>query len=249
MNLFLKKFKKAVFYLEKVKFKVINKFHLYDYAIKRLEKQYNNLLAKTKNEEEKVKIISWYKRSLMLIKKENSREENMNYHFDKDNPEEILYWLNLNKKLHSMGLKRNFIKILVEGLLLVLSISNIFGAFGSIISVLSILGLVKEGISIFINGSCIMLQNYNIDRVEKYIAGPYQKRKEKLARKTLEYAPLTEVTSKVMEKSETLPTPDEMLASLTTDEQRRLFLKLVMQELEYRKRHCEMSKVKTLKKI
>ena len=245
MNLFLKKFKKAVFYLEKAKFKVINKFHLYDYAIKRLEKQYNNLLAKTKNEEEKVKIISWYKRSLMLIKKENSREENMNYHFDKDNPEETLYWLNLNKKLHSMGLKRNFIKILVEGLLLVLSISNIFGAFGSIISVLSILGLVKEGISIFINGSCIMLQNYNIDRVEKYIAGPYQKRKEKLNKKAMEYAPLTQVTSKVIGQSESLPTLDDMLASLTTEQQKKLFLRLVMQELEYRKSNEQKVKVKT----
>ena len=245
MNLFLKKFKKAVFYLEKAKFKVINKFHLYDYAIKRLEKQYNNLLAKTKNEEEKVKIISWYKRSLMLIKKENSRGENMNYHFNKDNPEETLYWLNLNKKLHSMGLKRNFIKILVEGLLLVLSISNIFGAFGSIISVLSILGLVKEGISIFINGSCIMLQNYNIDRVEKYIVGPYQKRKEKLNKKAMEYASLTQVTSKVIEQSESLPTPDEMLASLTTEQQKKLFLRLVMQELEYRKSNEQKVKVKT----
>lgn len=249
MNIYLKEFKKGVFYLEKIKYKVFKKFHIDGFVFKKLEARRDKLLTQAKNEEEKKKIAFWYKRSLMLIKKENSREENMNYHFDKDNPEETLYWLNLNKKLHSMGLKRNFIKILVEGLLLVLSISNIFGAFGSIISVLSILGLVKEGISIFINGSCIMLQNYNIDRVEKYIAGSYQKRKEKLARKTLEYAPLTEVTSKVMEKSETLPTPDEMLASLTTDEQRRLFLKLVMQELEYRKRHCETGKVKTLKKI
>lgn len=245
MNLFLKKFKKAVFNLEKAKFKVVNKFHLYDYAIKRLEKKYNSLLAKTKNEEEKVKITSWYKRSLMLMKKENSRGENMNYHFNKDNPEETLYWLHINKKLHSRGLRRNFIKIPIEILLLILSMSNILGAFGSTISILSILGLIKEGISTFINGSCVMLQNYNIDRVEKYIAGPYQKRKEKLYKKALEYAPLTEVTSKVIEQSDGLPTPDEVLASLTTEQQKQLFLKLVMQELEYRKRNKETSKVKT----
>lgn len=245
MNLFLKKFKKVVFRLEEAKFKVINKFHLADYDIKRLEKQYNNLLAKAKNEEEKVKIISWYKRSLMLIKKENSREKNVNYHLNKDNPGETLYWLNVNKKLHSMGLKQNFIKILVGVLLLILSTSNIFGAFGSVISVLSTLGLIKEGISTFINGSCVMLQNYNIDRVEKYIAGPYQKIKEKLNKKAIEYAPLTEVTSKVIEKSDSLPTPDEMLASLTTEQQKQLFLKLVMQELEYRKRNKETGKVKT----
>lgn len=246
MNLFLRKFKNTVFHLEKAKFKVVNKFHLYDYAIKRLEKKYNSLLAKTKNEEEKVKITSWYKRSLMLMKKEKSRGENMNYHFNKDNPKETLYWLHINKKLHSRGLKRNFIKIPIEILLLILSMSNIFGAFGSVISVLSILGLIKEGVSTFINGSCVMLQNYNIDRVEKYIAGPYQKRKEKLNKKAMEYVPLTEVTSKVIEKSDGLPTPDEMLASLTTEQQKQLFLKLVMQELEYRKRNKETSKVKTI---
>ena len=116
------------------------------------------------------------------------------------------------------------------------------------VNVLSILGLVKESVSMCINGSCIMLQNYNIDRVEKYIAGPFQKRKEKIERKAVEYAPLTEVTSKVIDRSDGLPTPSEILASLTTDEQKELFLKLVMQELEYRKRNEETSKVKILSK-
>lgn len=129
-------------------------------------------------------------------------------------------------------MKHNLIKLLIEILLLVLSI----------------LGLVKESISMCINGSCIMLQNYNIDRVEKYIAGPYQKRKEKIERKAVEYVPLTEVTSKVIDKSDGLPTPSEMLASLTTDEQKELFLKLVRQELKYRKRKEETSKVKILSK-
>lgn len=246
MNLFLKKFKKAVFYLEKVKFKVINKFHLYDYAIKRLEKQYNNLLIKAKSEEEKAKITSWYKRSLMLIKKENSRGENINYHFNKDNPEETLYWLNVNKNIHSKGLKRNFIKLPIQILLLILSMSNVFGAVGNIVRILSILALAKESISTFINGSCVMLQNYNINRVERYIAGPYQKRKEKIAKKSMEYAPLTEVISNVIEQSDSLPTPDEILASLTTEQQKELFLKLVIQELEYRKRNEKSSKVKSI---
>ena len=246
MNLFLKKFKKGVFYLEKAKFKVVNKFHLNDYAVKRLEKQYNNLLIRAKSEEEKAKITSWYKCSLMLIKKENSRGENINYHFNKDNPEETLYWLNVNKNIHSKGLKRNCIKLPIEILLLILSMSNVFGAVGSIVRVLSILSLVKESISTFINGSCVMLQNYNIDRVEKYIAGPYQKRKEKIEKKSMEYVPLTEVTSKVIENSDSLPTPDEMLASLTTEQQKELFLKLFMQELEYRKRNEQKEKVKSL---
>ena len=246
MNIYLKEFKKGVFYLEKIKYKVFKKIHIDGFVFKKLEARRNKLLTQAKNEEEKKKIAFWYKHNLMLIKRENNREENINYHLDKDNPEETLFWLNVNKKIHKRGLKFNFIKLPIY--ILFLFMNNVFGNF-ILVNVLFILGLTKEIISLIINGSCIMLQNYSIDRVEKYIAGPYQKRKEKLARKTLEYAPLTEVTSKVMEKSETLPTPDEMLASLTTDEQRRLFLKLVMQELEYIKRHCEMSKVKTLKKI
>ena len=92
-----------------------------------------------------------------------------------------------------------------------------------------------------------MLQNYNIDRVEKYIAGPYQKIKEKLNKKVIEYAPLTEVTSKVLGKNDRLPNAEEILNSLTTDEQRELFLRLVMQELEYRKKKQNV-KVKILSK-
>ena len=64
----------------------------------------------------------------------------------------------------------------------------------------------------------------------------------------MEYAPLTKVTSEVLGKSDSLPTVDKMLASLTTDEQRALFLKLVRQELEYRKRNKEHGRVKTLSK-
>ena len=246
MNLFLKKFKKLVFCLEKIKFKLTDKFHLNDYAIKRLEKQYKHLFVKAKSEDEKKKINSYYKYRLMLLKKESNRGENINNHFNKYNPVETLYLLNINKNIHTKGLKHNLIKLLIEILLLVLSMNDLFGTFESIVNVLSILGLVKESISMCINGSCIMLQNYNIDRVEKYIAGPYQKRKEKIERKAVEYVPLTEVTSKVIDKSDGLPTPSEMLASLTTDEQKELFLKLVRQELKYRKRKEETSKVKIL---
>lgn len=247
MNIYLKEFKKAVFCLEKIKYKVFNKFHINNFVIKKLDVKRNKLLSHARSEEEKDKIISWYKHSLMLIKKENNREENINYHLDKDNPKETLFWLNVNKKIHNRSLKFNFIKLPIYALLLILSMNNVFGN-SPLINILFILGLTKETISLIVNGSCVMLQNYNIDRVEKYIAGPYQKRKEKLHKNDLEYAPLTKVTSEVLGKSDSLPTVDEMLASLTTDEQRALFLKLVRQELEYRKRNKGQGRVKTLSK-
>ena len=247
MNIYLKEFKKAVFCLEKIKYKVFNKFHINNFVIKKLDVKRNKLLSHARSEEEKDKIISWYKHSLMLIKKENNREENINYHLDNDNPKETLFWLNVNKKIHNRSLKFNFIKLPIYALLLILSMNNVFGNI-PLINILFILGFTKETISLIVNGSCVMLQNYNIDRVEKYIAGPYQKRKEKLYKKDLKYAPLTEVTSKVMDKSNSLPTPEEMFNSLTTDEQRKLFLNLVMQEIEHRKRNRQPDKEKLSQK-
>ena len=245
MNIYLKEFKKVVFGLEKIKYKVFKKFHIDGFVLKKLESSRDKLLVQAKNEEEKKKVAFWYKHNLMLIKRENNREENINYHLDKDNPEETLFWLNVNKKIHKRGLKFNFIKLPIY--ILLLSMNNAVGNI-PLINILFILGLTKETISLIINGSCVMLQNYNIDRVKKYIAGPYKKRKEKIEKKNLEYAPLTEVTSKVMDRSDSLPTPEEMFNSLTTNEQKELFLKLVMQELEYRKRNKETSKVKILSK-
>ncbi len=246
MNLYLKLFKKAVFCIEKMKYKIFNKIHIDDFVIRKLEDRRNKLLSQARSEEDKEKIVFWYKHSLMLIKRENNRAENINYHFNKDNPEETLFWLNVNKKIHNKGLKINFIKLPIYTLLLILSINNVFGNI-TLVNILFILGLIKESIFAFINGSCVMLQNYNIDRVEKYIAGPYQKRKEKLNKKAIKYAPLTEVTSKVLRKNDRLPNAEEMLNSLTTDEQRELFLRLVMQELEYRKKKQNV-KVKILSK-
>ena len=245
MNIYLKEFKKAVFGLEKIKYKVFKRVHVDGLVLKRLDAKRDKLLAQAKNEEEKKKVAFWYKHSLMLIKRENNREENINYHLDKDNPEETLFWLNVNKKIHNRGLKFNFIKLPIY--ILFLSMNNVFGSI-PLINILFILGFTKETISLIINGSCVMLQNYNIDRVKKYIVGPYQKRKEKIEKRAIEYAPLTEVTSKVMDRSDSLPTPEEMFNSLTTNEQKELFLKLVMQELEYRKRNKETSKAKILSK-
>lgn len=94
-----------------MKYKVFNKFHIDDFAIKKLEGKRDKLLAQARSEEEKEKVVFWYKHCLMLIKRENNRAENINYHFNKDNPEETLFWLNVNKKIHNKGLKSNFIKL------------------------------------------------------------------------------------------------------------------------------------------
>ena len=127
MNIYLKEFKKGVFYLEKIKYKVFKKFHIDGFVFKKLEARRDKLLTQAKNEEEKKKIAFWYKHNLMLIKRENNREENINYHLDKDNPEETLFWLNVNKKIHKRGLKFNFIKLPIY--ILFLFMNNVFGNF------------------------------------------------------------------------------------------------------------------------
>ena len=79
MNIYLKEFKKVVFGLEKIKYKVFKKFHIDGFVLKKLESSRDKLLTQAKNEEEKKKVAFWYKHNLMLIKRENNREENINY--------------------------------------------------------------------------------------------------------------------------------------------------------------------------
>ena len=118
-----------------------------------------------------------------------------------NNPEKTLFWLNKNKQIHKRGLKKNFIKIPILISLLIGSSVVGFGSLTTTITVLSIIGLSLETVGTFINTNCILLQNYNIKRVNRYIEGPYKRHKSKLEKKAIEYSGVTSVVSKTIRES------------------------------------------------
>lgn len=229
----MKFFQSKVFQLEAVKFKIQDKFFS-NYNIEKIMKRKMKCkLEKAKTDAERDFIIRDYKQFILDFRKEKYRKENMNYHLDIDNPEKTLFWLNKNKSIHKRGLKKNLIKI---PLLILLLLGSAFfnSEVGTVISVLSITGLSIEAVSTFINANCILLQNYNIQRINNYIEGPYQKRKLKLQRKAIEYSEVTDVVSQTINEGEDIPSIDEVISNIQTKEQAQKLLKLIQKEMNYR---------------
>lgn len=232
----MKFFQSRVFDLEMVKFKVQDRlFSNYDrFVEKSIKKRVNQKLGKVQTEEERILVINESKQTMLELRKEKYRKENMNYHLDIDNPEKTLLWLNKNKDIHKRGLKKNFIKIPILITLLFGSTMSIFGGFNGFVNIISILGLTVESLSTFINTNCILLQNYNIKRVNKYIEGPYQKRKQRLQKRAEEYHEVTSVVSRKVREGEDIPSIEEVLAGIQTSTQAKLLLELVKKEMSYR---------------
>ena len=237
-------FQKLVFGLEKQKFKIADHFpSLYDKIEKSKEKQLNKRLKLAKTEEEKEYLINQYKNELILLRTEKNRKENINYHFDKDYPEKTLYYLNLNKKIHKRGIIKN--GVVISAAIVTSLISNSMP-----IDIIAYIFMAGETISLLKNIPCVMIQNYNIKRVQKYIDGPYQKYKKRLEKKALKYKEVTHIVSNTINESEKLPSVDEIIASLKTKEQCDLFLELVQKEIAEREtieKRLQNSKQKALK--
>ena len=92
-----------------------------------------------------------------------------------------------------------------------------------------------------------MLQKYNINRVQKYIDGPFQKRKKRLAKKAQKYYEATKIVTDTIQASESLPTVDDIANNIQNKKQAKLLLELVRNELNYRNHSSNLVKQKTQK--
>lgn len=177
--------------------------------------------------------------NVLELRKEKHRRENMNYHLDVNNPNKTLFWLNKNKEIHKRSLKKKLIIIPILIALLIGGNLLGFGSLPTIINTLLILMVSLEAVSTIIDTNCILLQNYNIKRVNRYIEGPYKRHKQKLEKKAIEYNEMTNVVSGVVKESEKIPTIDEVLNNIETSKQAKQLLELVQQEMNYRSSKIE----------
>lgn len=243
MNLYKKlgavKFQKIVLKLEKIKFRFIKKYipNSVKYYDKYIDFKTRRLLRKTKTIEEKKIITKKNKIAKMSIRKELNTEKNRNYHIDNNKPTEIINLLKWNKKVHEQGLIKDaiLIPVFITGTAL-----NIPGALPL---------LIFELVSAGINFECINIQNYNICRFK--IIEPYLKRREerKIKREMEDYGEAIEVIHKTVDKSESLPTIDEIVDGITNVEQLKQMKALLQVKLEERqKENNNKNPVKTLQK-
>jgi len=232
----MKVFQTKVFQLENIKFKIADKIfpNYYKHAEKRIKNNLKHELKNAKTEEEKELLIEMARSNVLELRKEKHRRENMNYHLDVNNPNKTLFWLNKNKEIHKRSLKKNLIIIPILIALLIGGNLLGFGSLPTIINTLLILMVSLEAGSTIIDTNCILLQNYNIKRVNRYIEGPYQKRKSKLEKKAIEYSGVTSVVSKTIRENEDIPQIEDVISNIQTLEQANKLLDLVQKEMSYR---------------
>ncbi len=201
-------FQKLVFAVEKIKFKVLKKLvpNYLKYFDKHVDKIAKKKLAAANSEEERQAIIYRAKMDKMQERREFYQEENRNYHMRRENPTQIIKYLEKNKEIHKNGIIRNAIfgGLMIPGI--------IFG------SELALIFLILEAIGAVINFQCINLQNYNICRLTK-IKDKMEKREQRIREREAEqYKDISmDIHAVVMEKDE-IPSIEEILACADTPE-------------------------------
>lgn len=217
------KFQKVVFYVEKIKFKIIDKFfpNIDDWFSNYCDKKVSKICKKNISDEDKNNIIFDYNCKKLIFKRELIEKKNRNYHFNSNNAISFYKYLLWNKKVHEKGIIRDILSIL--GSIFVICISSgILSSIAIIIMVYSILAFV-------IDFQCVNLQNYNICRFEekKELLSKIEERKRNNDAKNY-----SNVSDKVYQKLKTsvkTPKSSEVVKSLTKKEELEELRKLALE--------------------
>lgn len=218
--------------IDNIKSSIINfSFKKKDNSKKKLTKRQRLVSLKEYSEED---LIHYFNREKLRVKIEFNNEENRNYHFKMFDVQETLMYLNINKKIHNMGLKSNLFYILL--------ISGGIFLFDFIFPIL-IVFLSYQSISLFVNFQCINLQNYNILRLESRLERLESIRKRKMVKKIEMYDSVSKVIAPLLSKQKELPLKEDIVSSLSTSQefaQMRMFLDEVISRKESRERKLKL---------
>lgn len=216
-------FQKVVFAFERFKFKVIEK--LFPNLLKRIENKINKNMQKrlssATTEEERKEIIEDARMAILKIRKEFNTRKNINYHMDKNNPTEIIDYLNLNKKIHTNNLK-------VNGVLALISIVGIIFHVPGAVAL-----LIIEALSGIINFECVNIQNYNLCRLERVREHLERRAERKKQEEQNNGAAYGLIYDRVM-TGEKMPSMKEIIESCETPEQLSKLKELLLKEYQSR---------------
>lgn len=238
-----KQFQKIVFSVEKLKFKMIDKFfpNLENWYNTRAEKRKEFLLKNCKTEEEKNSINEFFQMEKMKFKKELIYKENRNYHINFNNPNMIKEYLNINKNIHK--------KSLIYNILLTSFISLFCLIFSLKYPILLYIFLTYQSVNAVIDLQCINLQNYNLYRLEeektkKIISKIEEKNQKEIEEKMSEGI---KVISNTFKKSNEIPNKDDIINNVSSNEEKLQLLYYARKQLKLLQKTNEKNKVKTLK--
>ena len=233
------KFQKIVFFVEKIKYKLIDKFFpdLEKWYNKKCDERIKISLKKCKNENERRSVIEIYRNEKLKFKKEINQKENRNYHVDLNDPNAFKNYLEFNKNIHVKGLKSNAI---FSSIIILLSIifSNPFPVLLGIL-------LIYQGICAIVNFECINLQNYNLYRFEEEKMQKVIKRLEEKNAKEIDEKMINgmKVIGTTFRKTDYIPSKDEVIKEITTNEERLQLLYYARKQLKSIQNNSESNKV------
>jgi len=232
-----KQFQKIVFFLENLKYQVIEKVfpNIYEWYDKYSERKLERKLERS-NGVNKKQIIDEYRFGKLLFRKELIYKQNENYHIDLENPTNFSNYLKFNKKIHIDGLKSNI--FLIIGILIFKLIINNW---------VTNLILMYNIISMIINWQCINLQNYNLCRLENEQMKLLLEKREKKVKedKIKKYGEGFKVIGRTFQDTEDIPKINEILSNVRTIEEREQLLLYLKKQLDYLERKNKTEKIKS----
>jgi len=224
------KFQKVVFFAEKTKYAIIEKFfpNMQEHYERISDKQFQRCL---KNEpvENQQYLLAEYQNQKLAFRKELVYKQNRNYHYNANCPTKFIHYLEWNKKIHLKGMKKDIIwllGILISAFLL-----------GNPMPLVSILLTFINTVHLFIDFECVNLQNYNLERfqrketyelLEKVEAKKQNENLEKLGESIKPVAKA--ITSQIE-----LPTVHQVVNEVATIEQTRQLLEYAKEQYQYMK--------------
>ena len=226
-----KQFQKIVFIIEKIKYKIIEKVfpNILNWYNNYNEKSLKKRLEKC-SDEKREKIIDEYRYLELSFRKEIIYKQNQNYHIDLENPTYFVNYLKFNRKVHLDGIKSNIFFIIASLLFKVF--------FSNTLTVLINILLIYNIISFIINFQCVNLQNYNLCRLENDKMKELLIKREKKIKeeKIKKYGEGMKVIGKTFQETEYIPSLDEVLSNVKTNEEKKQLLLYFKKQLEILKR-------------
>lgn len=214
------KFQKLVLQVEETKFKIMKKLfpnfiHWFD---KYCDWKQKRALKGSKTDEERKKIKDQMKLAKMAMRKEWNEEKNRNYHINPKHPTEMIRFLEWNKDVHKRGLITN-------GILIPIIIAGIVFHIPGTIPL-----LVFECLSAAVNFECINIQNYNLCRMRRIEPMLAKREEASIERDIEEFGEAAEVIHNSIEKSESLPSFDEIISNIDNIDQLRQMREMFKKE-------------------
>ena len=209
-----RQFQQVVFWVERIKYSILLTCfpQITTYYEKFLTKSTAKKIKKCQTDQEKKALLENSRYQKLLFRKEMNHRKNRNYHYHPGYSQELIPYLEWNKRIHQKELKKN-IGIIALCLPIIL-----FSTPSGILFPLCIGLSIVEMISAVINFECINLQDYNLTRIKQN--EKLKRIEEKIMNRDLhQYSSATKVIASSLEKSTDIPSVQSLKQEITTKEE------------------------------